>query len=316
MTKKSDEFEKLNARIRSLVMGSEASVEWNGKIPDPDSPKDLRQIDVLITTADGRRIAVECRDRSGIQTVMWIEELAGRKESLGLDGMIAVAMNGFRPLAAKKAARFGIALYDFKALTNTQIASWSGASFVRTRFLQFNRLDIVATMAKGMTMSLPLSPSFECAGKDGYHAVMAQIRESLDPAQVPTTGRVTFDPSYFAVEGITPLRLAAQYDVAHVDQKATCTTVLMHDRPGLAIALRDVSVEHFDHSVRELISHNGNVHLMIDVERIVSPSNSILDQITIECPTQTSLKQYELVGSRRLVAPLNTVALAVTDTTV
>ncbi len=55
---------------------------------------------------------------------------------------------------------------------------------------------------------------------------------------------------------------------------------------------------------------------MIDVERIVSPSNSILDQITIECPTQTSLKQYELVGSRRLVAPLNTVALAVTDTTV
>lgn len=131
MTKKSDEFEMLNKRVEDLVHGAGAVVEWNAKIPDPDSRSDSRQIDVLITANDGRRISVEFRDRGGAQSVMWIEELAGRKQSLQLNGMIAVSTKGFSQLAAIKAARFGIVLYDFAALSDEEIASWADMTEVR-----------------------------------------------------------------------------------------------------------------------------------------------------------------------------------------
>ena len=130
MTSESDAFEQLNARIASLVRGGAATVEWNAKIPDPDSPMDQRQIDVLIRTSAGCTVSVECRHRSASQSVMWIEELVGRKQSLGLDGMIAVSLSGFSRLAQKKANRFGIILYDFEGITDEEIASWVGGTMV------------------------------------------------------------------------------------------------------------------------------------------------------------------------------------------
>lgn len=53
---------------------------------DPDIPNVPRQIDVLIEEG-GRRTAVECRDRDSARGVMWVEELVGRRISLGLDGI-------------------------------------------------------------------------------------------------------------------------------------------------------------------------------------------------------------------------------------
>jgi hypothetical protein len=109
------ELEKLFGRIQKLLQPQGTSVEWNSKIPDPVTGEQ-RQVDVLIKTAEGLRISVECRDRSAAQSVMWIEELAGRKISLGLDGMIAVSARGFSAPAIKKARHFGILLYDLKRL--------------------------------------------------------------------------------------------------------------------------------------------------------------------------------------------------------
>jgi hypothetical protein len=137
MTAESDAFEQLNERIARLVHGRGATVQWNGSIPDPDNPAELRQIDVLICCDDGRLVTVECRHRTGVQNVMWIEELAGRKLSIGLDGMIAVSVAGFSSLARIKAQRFGIALYDFETLTDAEIAmgwpSYGGSNLCSIR---------------------------------------------------------------------------------------------------------------------------------------------------------------------------------------
>lgn len=38
------------------------------------------------TRTDGKRTTVECHDHTDAQSVKWIEELAGRKLSLNLDG--------------------------------------------------------------------------------------------------------------------------------------------------------------------------------------------------------------------------------------
>ena len=102
MTAESDAFEQLNARVSKLLHGADATVTWNASIPDPDDPTQPRQIDALIEKA-GLRTGVECRKREGVLSVMWVEELIGRKESLKLDSMIGVAVNGFTPLAQIKA---------------------------------------------------------------------------------------------------------------------------------------------------------------------------------------------------------------------
>jgi Restriction endonuclease len=123
---------------------------------------------VLIETDDGRKISVECRHRSGAQSVMWIEELAGRKQSLGLDGMIAVSVAGFSALARKKAKRFGIILYDFALLTDQEIASWAGGAKVEASFVQFEKLSILAGIPQAAEPSLPASPVLRFQDKDGY----------------------------------------------------------------------------------------------------------------------------------------------------
>ena len=95
------ELEQLHHRLQGLMAEQGTEVLWNAKIPDPDTPDQQRQIDVLINSG-GIKTSVECRLRKGQQSVMWVEELIGRKMSLKLDGMIAVSYDGFtRPAKIK-----------------------------------------------------------------------------------------------------------------------------------------------------------------------------------------------------------------------
>jgi hypothetical protein len=74
-------------RIHELLMRSHAQVTWNDRIPDPDNPAQLRQIDITIRR-DGMLTLIECRLSRRPQNVKWIEELMGggnpsaRKRSL------------------------------------------------------------------------------------------------------------------------------------------------------------------------------------------------------------------------------------------
>src|SRR3546814_10986552 len=90
MSQESKELEQLHHRLQTLIAGTNTEVLWNARIPDPDTPEQLRQIDVLIS-AGGAKTSVECRLRQGQQSVMWVEELIGRRISLKLDGMLAVS---------------------------------------------------------------------------------------------------------------------------------------------------------------------------------------------------------------------------------
>jgi len=312
MTKASDAFEQLNTRIHELVSEAGARVEWNSQIPDPDSPTERRQIDVLITTPDGRRISVECRDREKPQTVMWIEELAGRKLSMGLDGMIAVARNGFTALAAIKAKRFGIALYDFVTLSDAEIQSWSGMAQVSATFIVFDQLSIVAGLPKALAQNLPASPAFSRGRQDGYHAVMADVRETLENVPFPWSRTIMLDLKGYTVNGERPLIIACSVNARLVQMSATCETVLMHDQPGTPTLMRETSIQRFDHSVRELISNGSDLHLQVAVDNIQSPDNSILHKIEIHAPAVSNLKKYELVGDRNLKAALTSVEFVVT----
>lgn len=116
-------FEQFVARIHSLLEGEGALLTWNASLPDPDSPKNPRQIDILVEW-DGRKTHIECRYRKAPQGSNWIEELYGRKASLNVDSIIGVSASGFTGPAIVKANRLGVILKDLNEITEQEIKSW------------------------------------------------------------------------------------------------------------------------------------------------------------------------------------------------
>ena len=121
-------------------MRSHADVTWNDHIPDPDNPTQLRQIDITIRR-DGELTIIECRLSRRRQDVKWIEELRGRRESLGAQTIIAVASAGFTVGAQKKAARFGVLLRDLRQLSDEEIQSWGDR--VALKLYYYHYADVV-----------------------------------------------------------------------------------------------------------------------------------------------------------------------------
>jgi hypothetical protein len=311
VTEESEAFEQLNERISRLINTSDTKVEWDADIPDPDSVDDKRQIDILITSADGAMISVECRNRSSAQSVMWIEELIGRKLSQKLDGMIAVSMNGFSALARTKARKYGIVLYDFDQLDDSDIASWGSVVQIEAKFVQFSKLEIRAAIPKGSEVNLhpdPAATKFTHGSMDGFASVQDALRD--DVLLNPNIGRIaTLDPSGYAVDGIPIIALSCSYVGRDVSMTASCTYVALMDAPGVKRSLRSTEVQRFEHSVREILLHNGQAHMQVDVSKLSSPDNSILHELTVKFPARTTVTQYELVGDRQLLSKSTTLAL-------
>ena len=303
-------LEKLCYRIQCLVQDSGATVEWNPKgEKDPDT-KQARQMDVLITSADGRRTTVECRNYASKQDVKWIEELIGRKMSLKLDGMIAVAPKGFTEPARIKAACFGIILYDFDRLNDKEIASWGRVANVESDFVQFKKLQILAVVSNADIANVSLAPNFTYGGRDGYGVVMDALRDSVE--NNPDVDIVRqLDVAGYAVDGVEVALLCCTFRGTLVTKTATCTYVAMVDSPERARQLREVGVQRFEHSVHEIVHHAGKAHLIIDFSGIPSPPNSILHASRINFSEVTTVEHYELVGEKRIQVQADQIELIV-----
>jgi hypothetical protein len=141
MSKQSDEFEIMISRIHEILEGEDAIVEWNDRIPDPDNPEQPRQIDVSIKKVDVFNI-IECRLHRNKQDVKWIEELIGRRMSLGADAVIAVSSSGFTAGAIKKANKYGVLLKDLVALSDEEIVAWTKGINIRLLFYRYSKFRL------------------------------------------------------------------------------------------------------------------------------------------------------------------------------
>ncbi|UWU26023.1 restriction endonuclease (plasmid) [Rhizobium sp. CB3060] len=295
MTKSWEEFEKLQSRIFSLIEADAQKIEWNHLQKDPDTGE-IRQIDVLIIDAAGRRIDVECRLHTSPQDVTWIEALLGRKLSLGFDDMIAISASGFTENAIKKALRFGIKLYDLSVLSDNDIRSWVNKPLVTAHFLTFDRLNIVSVVSESAEASILKDPSFRRHGQDGFIAVMAYIRKIAE--LYPCHGqkmRLTLPVDHFLVGG-QPLRyLQCQFLATQTAQKAECTLARLQ---GVAGEKRDISIASFDHSVPEIIEFEGNVSVIGSTEKLTVPPDSLFDRIQILVPKGRELAREEFKCTR------------------
>jgi hypothetical protein len=93
MTPKWKEFEQLIARIERAIAPSGAELKSPDQLPDKVTGE-LREVDVSIRYKVGTcpiLITIECRDRSKVEDVTWIEQLAEKKRFIGASMTLAVS---------------------------------------------------------------------------------------------------------------------------------------------------------------------------------------------------------------------------------
>jgi hypothetical protein len=126
------EFEQLIARIeadagpRGIVVTSPDRIrcKLTGR---------LREVDATIRAKAGTAdmlITIECRRRTKVQDVTWLEQLATKRSSIGADRTIAVSLSGFSPEAETAAQRLGITLRRIADVQTEDLNPILGLDFV------------------------------------------------------------------------------------------------------------------------------------------------------------------------------------------
>lgn len=119
------ELERVVASIERALAGATAVVQSPGRIRDEDG--DLREVDVTIRDTVGSAsvlVIIECRRRGKRQDKRWMEELAGKRASLGANAVIAVSSSDFSGTCKEAARRFGVELRTLRELDGHNHWPW------------------------------------------------------------------------------------------------------------------------------------------------------------------------------------------------
>ena len=144
----SRQFEKLVALIESHLVPHGARVESPDHIPDRITGE-LREVDASVQYQVGSvpiLITIECRDRTRVADVTWIEQIATKGENIGASATVAVSSKGFSKAALEKARFLGIETRLLREVSNQAIQDWAqkmqivrfrGQFYLGNLYLQF-----------------------------------------------------------------------------------------------------------------------------------------------------------------------------------
>ncbi len=183
MTSAWRQFEKLIAQIESAMAPSGAVIKSPDRISD-NLTGEAREVDASIRYKVGTvpiLITIECRDRSGVDDVRWIEQLVEKKRSIGASITVAVSSSGFTEPAIKKAALSGIEIRtltdasasDFVKWLQTQnitvdLSEWSMVDLALTLYDFSGDAELIASVQQAFREKGPLAP-FLIRNFDGKH---------------------------------------------------------------------------------------------------------------------------------------------------
>lgn len=120
------EFEKLVVRIEQTLVPLGAIVRSPDRLRSLLTNR-LREVDASIRTKIGSTeilITVECRKRRATQDVTWLEQLASKKQALGVARTVAVSTSEFSIDATKAAEYYGIDLRVVRDIADQDIKGW------------------------------------------------------------------------------------------------------------------------------------------------------------------------------------------------
>lgn len=295
-----EEFEKQIERILRILEAEGASITWNDRIPDPDNPSQLRQIDVSVRR-EGRLTLVECRAHSRPQDVKWIKELYGRRVSLGADSVIAVSASGFTEGAVRKANRLGVFARDLRTLSDEEIHTWGRGTGVRLSYVKFEDVDIFLVGSPITVPSLihPLTMFRTSTGapwpvNDLFQNAATQIANHDFPENRVARMRCSTKELYFGATPIPELVFQTQWRWLHKD--LVLPTVLAFGPPTSTISEQEAYIERTDHSRTEI--HHGSEGLvaLVDVVAAHPLDGAFLRRVDLDLGQPLPLRGIGLIG--------------------
>lgn len=296
------EFERQIAKIQSLLEGQEAEVQWDARIPDPDNPSQLRQVDILINR-DGLTTLVECRHHSNPQDVTWIEELYGRKASLRASAAIAVSSSGFTRGALLKAVSLGIIVRDFASLTPEEIRTWGKGTRVFLEYLQFGKSEINLVVPITMIASVAEQDRvFTHSNGEPWPLEMIFKGLAKQLKEVPRREgvvRCQMFPHDLYVGGLKIEELIAQAEYRHLQIPLLLPAVQVYGDPSSNPFESSVYVEREGSSDFEIFRAPQGVFLIADLSVVEPLKNAIFQSILFDLGEEMPMRGIGLVGEVR-----------------
>jgi hypothetical protein len=314
--KASDAFEQQIQRIYALLTDSGAEVNWNDHIPDPDNPSQPRQIDVTIRRA-GVLTLVECRQHKSRQDVQWIEELLGRRISLGAQAVIAVSSSGFTAGARAKANKYGVILRDLQQLSDQEIASWGLRVALKLFFYQYSELD-VSLLFDGESVlkidSEQAKSELRChpCVQSLFNAAAQKLGEANLIADEQPGRTVKFGVSLefdgFRLCGAPVLEVSFAGKARLIALEVAPSVVFAYGEPNKDFGLRDAMIQAFSSLGKTSITHSGSrIWTFLDLSELEIPpfcqfrfwrqeAGQEMDHEAIEFQLGRQLEQLKVTG--------------------
>jgi hypothetical protein len=294
-------FERQIERIHQLLEGESSKVTWNDKIPDPDNPDQLRQIDITIDR-DGTIVHAECRIHQSPQDVTWIEELIGRRASLGADAVIAVSSSGFTEGAVKKAAAFNIHLRTLAALTDDEVRLWANRAKAWLVFYEFTDCRLVIDMS----CDVPSEPA-SITKEDGTAIPPLLWRALFEPLMMQfgmNEAGLDNDTKFFEVEvgapilvnGQRPTKMLLYAGVRRLKQPVPLDGILKYADPNAADRALAQVQKHAD-DVIEIIQSSDEVAFVADPTYLEVPPNAFFHTVIMDFERPVSVHWVKFVNA-------------------
>lgn len=157
------------------------------KVTSPDRITDkvtgeLREVDASIRYKLGTcpvLVTIECRDRTSIEDVRWIEQLAEKTRSIGASITVAVTSTGFSEPAIRKAKALGIQTRILKDAAADDLVNWLKFHNVQLEMTEWGLAELALELYDAPDKA-DLLPQFGDAFRDYGTRAQIFIRNSDD----------------------------------------------------------------------------------------------------------------------------------------
>lgn len=194
-------LELLLEKISDLIIPG-ATIKSPEYVNDIDTGT-LREVDVgirLNTEKGSVFIAIECRDRGGVQDIQWIEQLISKKQSIQADILIAVVTSDFTRPAKVKAFKKGIYIRTIEQFSRDDILLWLDETYAEVHnFIVEVKALALQLDSDVKTLPLNLEKSNYYDGKTqkeiSFEKLLAIINQQLidEVALKPVNGKNLID---------------------------------------------------------------------------------------------------------------------------
>ena len=322
MTRETEAFEIMVARIHEILENEDAVIEWNDKIPDPDNPSQPRQIDVSVRKDELFNI-IECRLHKSKQDVKWIEELIGRRKSLKADSIIAVSSSGFTSGAIKKARKYGVILKDLVQLGDKEILSWTKGVSINLLFFRYKNFSVKLIFddedIDGLHLNNLEKELFEYVGFNTiFNAHLDTLEEKVNPLakenrNKPINFTFSFSIENFYLDNRKVQSIETKATVYLEEINLNLPEHLAYGNPYDAGISRDIYIQKYNMGETQIIHRGENISVSLDLSKMEIPPYWQFRYVEFLGGGLHNYKCLELIDPGKIIMKVNSIDLTITN---